>query len=313
MCRRPAADIWHNIDELKRIHEDNVEEAAAAEEAAYPSLVPEPVHVGADGLKEVSKSAKSALKAAKKQAFRRQFKKQEMHNLAVMAQNSKIVSEILQLESRNLDFQIRADGLLHKNHMLRSEMHKMEVTLKQYKLGDADRYHNDKDEDIPKQLSQAEYQARHDKWKASFKAWFKVRNEAAAPIVDPPVDKISREEIFIRDFSEGALRHKALMALQKSLIERRGGAQALEQRLQKSLAHLRATHLQLTHRIGGEAQALQQRLQVWSSSTKLIAEHNEDQALMQQLQKAMKQLLTAAQDTDVQLEKHAEQLPKPLV
>lgn len=233
-------------------------------EAVRTSLVPEPVDVVAAGvakLSDLASSAMSALKAGQEQIhglkkglnkspYALQVKKQETDSLAVMQQNSNIFSEILQLETHNAEFRTRTHELQSSNHMLRSEMHAMgwklfntvsatddskdptlnvperpKVTLKQ-KL--------DQDEDAPKEFTKAtsvDFQARHDKWRASFKAWFQAKNAAAsAP--------------------------KALMALQKALAEKRGESQAEMQQLQKPLADLAATHLELTGRIDGIAQLM---------------------------------------------------------
>jgi len=65
-------------------------------------------------------------------------------------------------------------------------------------------------------------------------------------------------DIFISHFRAGAKRHKALVAMQKSLTDERSKAQALEQRLQTAVTHLADTHLDLTRRLQGVAQFLKQ-------------------------------------------------------
>jgi len=88
-------------------------------------------------------------------------------------------------------------------------------------------------------------------------------------------------EIFIRDFRAGAMRHKAIMAEQKVLKKKRGDAQQLKQKLQKAVAHLQVTHLQLTRRLHGLGQFMKQLAHL------ALAQETEMPELMQKLPKAV--------------------------
>jgi len=197
-----------------------------------------PVNVGQKNIQGLKKGLKKSPYA------------QEVDDLAVInrRQNSIIFAEILQLETQNQELRKRTQDLQSSNHMLRSEMDAMgwklfntvsvtddgkdpslnvpqvpKLTLKHKQGVEADQEFT--------KAELADFEARHDKWQASFKAWFTSHNEAAGT-------------------------PKALMALQKALAGKRSKSEALMQGFQKFLAKLTATHLELTSRIHGIAQLM---------------------------------------------------------